>query len=397
MPEIIESVSLTPVPSSYQKELGKNAYADNRGTQWLEWVVRARSSSGAEGITIANRMMRQTSVEKTLEFIEGALLGREVESLLETSDGVVTGAAPGMERWYRHNGWLSILSFDLLGKTRGVSAIDLLGGKVRDAVPAYDTTLYFQDFLNPVKGAQQVGDEAGKAVEDGWRAVKIKTGRGGRWMMPEAGMQRDIDVVLSVRDAVGPDVKIYVDANFGYDNHLDLLDQFIKEVTPADIFWFEEMITQDLDGYKAMREMLAKHGSNALLTCGEVDRTPISEIFQDLIDDELIDGYQPDIVSHGYLGWMDIERKLKNTNVRTIPHNFGNGSFGSYASICFGAASETYLSLEDERIIPHYLTDLPSFSNGAYSLPTGAGLGVDIDEAGFAPHTKHENKLEVTK
>ena len=39
-------------------------------------------------------------------------------------------------------------------------------------------------------------------------------------------------------------MKIYVDANFGYDNHLDLLDQFIKEVTPANIFWFEEMITQ---------------------------------------------------------------------------------------------------------------------------------------------------------
>ena len=156
MAEIIESVSVTPIPSSYQKELGKNAYADNRGTQWLEWVVRARSSSGAEGISIANRFMRQDTVENMLTFLTGALVGREVDGLLEISDGVVTGPGPGMERWYRHNGWMSILAFDLVGKVRGVSAIDLLGGKKHDSVPAYDTTLYFQDFLNPEKGAQQV-------------------------------------------------------------------------------------------------------------------------------------------------------------------------------------------------------------------------------------------------
>ena len=395
MPEIIESVTVTPIPSSYQKELGKNAYIDNIGTQRLEWVVRARSSSGAEGISIANRMMREGSVESMLAHIRGALLGREVDQLLEISDGVVTGAGPGMDRWYRRNGWMTILAFDLVGKTRGVSAIDLLGGKKHDSVPAYDTTLYFQDFLNPKKGAQQVGDEAAKAVADGWQALKLKMGRGGRWMLPEAGMRRDIEVVQSVRESVGPDVKIYVDANFGYDGHLDLLDQYIKEVTPLDIFWLEEMITHDVDGYKAMRESLAKHGSSALLTCGEVDRNPISEVFQDLIDDRLIDGYQPDIVGHGFLGWMDLERQLEGTGVRTIPHNFGNGCFGSYASIVWGAASETYVSLEDERNLPHYLTPLPEFTNGAYTPPTGPGLGVDIDEAGYAPHAKHENRMEA--
>jgi L-alanine-DL-glutamate epimerase-like enolase superfamily enzyme len=144
-----------------------------------------------------------------------------------------------------------------------------------------------------------------------------------------------------------------------------------------------------------MRESLAKHGSKALLTCGEVDRDPISEVFQNLIDGGLIDGYQPDIVGHGYLGWMDLERQLEGTGVRTIPHNFGNGSFGSYASIVWGAASQTYVSLEDERVIPHYLTALPDFTNGAYALPTGPGLGMDIDEAGYAPHAKHENRMEA--
>ncbi|MEE8046729.1 MAG: hypothetical protein V3T49_07815, partial [Dehalococcoidia bacterium] len=79
--ERIESVTLTPSPPSYQTELGKNAYIETFGTQRLEWVVRARSTSGAEGISIANRMMREGTVESTLAYIKGALLGREVDDL----------------------------------------------------------------------------------------------------------------------------------------------------------------------------------------------------------------------------------------------------------------------------------------------------------------------------
>ena len=97
--EIIESVFLTPIPSSYRKELGKNAYIDNIGMQRLEWVVCARSSSGAEGISIANRLMREGTVESTLAYLKSALLGREVEQLLEISEGVVTGAGPGIYLW----------------------------------------------------------------------------------------------------------------------------------------------------------------------------------------------------------------------------------------------------------------------------------------------------------
>ena len=88
---------------------------------------------------------------------------------------------------------------------------------------------------------------------------------------------------------------------------LDLLEDFIRETIPANIYWLEEMITHDVTGYRAMREMQAKHGSKALLVCGETDRDPISETFRHLIEDGLIDGYQPDIVGAGYLRWIEID------------------------------------------------------------------------------------------
>ena len=127
---------------------------------------------------------------------------------------------------------MSILAYDLAGRELGVSAIDLLGGKVRDRVPAYDTTLYFQDLRNPDhlnNGIASIVDEAKEAHSLGYRQMKIKVGRGGRWMSPAFGAQRDADVVNSIRAAVGPETILYVDANFGYKNRLDLLEFFIKE------------------------------------------------------------------------------------------------------------------------------------------------------------------------
>ena len=56
--QLITEISVTPIPVFYRKELGKNAYGDNIGTSRLEWLVRARTDGGLEGLTIANRYMR---------------------------------------------------------------------------------------------------------------------------------------------------------------------------------------------------------------------------------------------------------------------------------------------------------------------------------------------------
>ena len=391
----ITEISVTPVPSYYPKELGKNAFSDNIGKQRLEWIVRARTDGGVEGVTSANRAMGRGRVEDLLNLLKTSLLDREVDSLLQVQNGIVTGPGADVARIFRSNRWMDALAFDLYGKVHNVSAISLLGGKVRDTVPAYDTTLYFQDFLVPEKGAKQVAEEAAEAKSAGYRALKIKTGRGGRWMMPEAGMRRDVDVVLGVREAVGEDFQIYVDANFGYDDRLDLLEDFIRETISANIYWLEEMITHDVAGYRAMREMQAKHGSQALLVCGETDRDPISETFRHLIEDGLIDGYQPDTVGAGFLRWMEIEQALCGTEVRSIPHNFGNGTFGTFATAAFGAASKTFVSLEDERNLPHIFGPFPPFKDGAYQVQEHPGLGISVDEDLFqAKYALHEWQVE---
>ena len=216
-------------------------------------------------------------------------------------------------------------------------------------------------------------------------------------MLPKDGMRRDAEVVLAVRDAVGPDAKIMVDANFGYDGHLDLLEEFVRETLSANVLWFEEMVTADLRAYRAFRDILSRAGSDAWLVCGEVDREPVSEVFRDLITEGLIDGYQPDIVANGFAGWQEIERFLASTEVRSIAHNFGNGNFGTRAGLIFGAASETFVTLEDERNLPNvYTGDDFVFGDGSYAIPTdpGPGLALAVDEDEFQrSHAIHETTI----
>jgi L-alanine-DL-glutamate epimerase-like enolase superfamily enzyme len=227
--------------------------------------------------------------------------------------------------------------------------------------------------------------------------MKIKTGRGGRWMTPEAGMRRDVEVVHAVRQVAGPDAKIMVDANFGYDGRLDLLEDFIRETLPANVFWLEEMVRADVDAYRAIRRMQEKLGSKSLLVCGEVDRDPISYIYRDLAEDGLIDGYQPDIVYNGYSRWKDIELQLEGTRVRSQPHCMHNGNLGTRAALIFGAASESFISIEDERYAPNvYRRDAFTLENGSYAVAEAPGLGLEVDEEVFQTrYAANETKISL--
>ena len=247
----ITEITVTPIPAHYHKMVGRPAFAENIGSQRTEWLVRARTDGGLEGLTVANRFMQQFrgfdcsdgTVRGLISLLREAFLERRVDEFLEVSDGRVVGVRDVHKQAFWSHGWTSILAFDLLGQEMGVSCVELLGGQVRDRVPAYDTTLFFQDLLNPEKGSGQVAEDAAKSHSDGYNAFKIKVGRPGRWMTPDVGLERDVEVVLAVREAVGSDARIMVDANFGYDGRLDLLEDFIRETLPANLFWMEEMVT----------------------------------------------------------------------------------------------------------------------------------------------------------
>ncbi len=113
--------------------------------------------------------------------------------------------------------------WDLLGKVAQLPLYRLLGGRVRDEVP----TKFSVSGLEPTAAASI----AGWAVEQGFRVMKVKVG-----MDPEGDVAR----VRAVRQAIGPDVKLGVDANGGWSPRVAI--QTIRRLAEFDIFFAEQPV-----------------------------------------------------------------------------------------------------------------------------------------------------------
>ena len=121
---------------------------------------------------------------------------------------------------------LDLAMWDVRGRILGEPVWRLLGGFTRE-VPAYVT------FGLPEYDDDQLAEVARLVVEQGFGKLKMVVGRG-------ETPQRDIERVARVRDAIGPDVELMVDANCGLD--LGQALELCERLEPLGIAFFEEPI-----------------------------------------------------------------------------------------------------------------------------------------------------------
>ena len=130
--------------------------------------------------------------------------------------------------------------YDLQGQALGVPCWALFGGKLRDTVRNYANVNRSVFERTPAAFAERTS----QAVEAGFSAVKLASFDGmprkGSAAEIEAHTQLGIDCIQAVRDAIGPENDILVDAhnNFDYERGLDLM----KRLEPLDLFFLEEII-----------------------------------------------------------------------------------------------------------------------------------------------------------
>ena len=388
MPEkhTITEIAIAPVETYFGSPgdgriVGRNSKSENYGLNQREWLVQVRTDSGLRGVTNARPAMNRGSLER-LHSILGQLVGRDVFEFYRLRDGRVTGVNARWEDLLLENGYIDFALFDLMGRALEKPAYALLGDRVRDQVEAYDSSLYFQDLVHPELGAHAVANEAAEAVEKGWRAVKLKLGRPGRWFEPQAGVDRDIEIVNTVRESVGPDVKVLVDANNGYDGRLDLLESFIRETADSDVFWMEEMVTENVSDYRAMKEWRDKWSPKTMIVDGEGHRGR-NTIYWELMELGLLDGIQPDMLDMGFWPFHRLSADIEESGFATMicPHNYNAAAIGLRGDVQFGAVTERFVIAEDSTLnFDLYRIDGYEFENGCYSVPNEPGLAVEIDD-----------------
>ncbi|MEM2027017.1 MAG: enolase C-terminal domain-like protein [Candidatus Bathyarchaeia archaeon] len=163
--------------------------------------------------------------------------------------------------------------WDLIGKAKEEPVVRLLGGPVQEKVPAYASMLGFS--LEPEK----VSKRCLEMVEEGFSAMK--------WFFrygPESGvygMQKNIELVKTIRDTIGYDVDLMLDCWMSWS--LDYAVKMVKRLERYEIKWIEEpFMPDDIESYVRLRKKTeipiaggeheyTRWGAKELLKRGAVD------------------------------------------------------------------------------------------------------------------------------
>jgi L-alanine-DL-glutamate epimerase-like enolase superfamily enzyme len=140
---------------------------------------------------------------------------------------------------------VDIAIWDLLGKITQQPVFRLLGGKTKQKIPVYASRLYSQPL-------DELAEEAQKYKEEGYRAMKLRFG----WGPTDgaAGMQRNVELVRTVRQVVGDEIDVMADAYMGWT--LDYARRMIPLLAPYNLRWVEEPVIPDnIAGYAALKAM----------------------------------------------------------------------------------------------------------------------------------------------
>ena len=168
---------------------------------------------------------------------------------------------------------VDIALWDVLGKLRGEPVYALLGGKTKGKLPVYATT------ARPDL-AKKMGFQGAK--------FPLPYGPGDG----NAGMTKNIERVLEVRQSVGPEFPIMIDCymSLTVPYTIELARRIDREV-PGGVKWIEEHLPPD--DYEGYAEVKRKAGMWNLFTCGEHEYTRYG--FRQLLEKGCCDVLQPDI------------------------------------------------------------------------------------------------------
>src|ERR1700723_429092 len=138
---------------------------------------------------------------------------------------------------------VDIALWDLLGKDAKQPVYRLLGGRTKERIPVYASRLYSM----PI---EELRAEAQKYKDEGYQAMKVRFGWGP--IDGAAGMQRNVELVRTVRETVGDEIDVMADAYMGWT--LDYAKRMLPLLEPFNLRWLEEpVIPDDIHGYAELK------------------------------------------------------------------------------------------------------------------------------------------------
>ena len=272
-------------------------------------------------------------------------------------------------------GGVDIALEDLRGKVLGLPVAELYGGRLRRRVMAYASAMNYIEGEDP---AVQYPREAEALVAQGFKALKMRLGG--------QPLRQDVAAATAVRRAVGPDIKLMADGNGAYT--LSSAIQMGRELERLGFYWFEEPLPQSVPEYAAY-ETLAQTLDIAIAACeGLTSRGQ----FKEAITRRAMDIVQPDVSLAGGIGeCLFVAEMARLWGIPCMPHCWAGGPVIAATTHLLSLLPDASWARTTEPPMLEFdmvenpfrenlLTQPLEVRDGFITVPTGPGLGIDIDE-----------------
>ena len=332
-------------------------------------LIRVKADNGLVGY--APGPAHERAAREIHEVIRPFLLGKDPRRWTEikfTGDLETTKTYCAVE----------IALIDLAARYEGCPLSELIGGRKRERIKLYGSAGMY---MSPAKFAE----EASAIAEMGFTAYKMR---------PALGPEQDLETVRLMREAVGPDVSLMVDAHswwrMGDKNYSpETVTQLAREMAKFHPTWLEEPLPPtDHAAYRKLRA-----AKLVPIATGEHEQEEAG--FQDLIETGAADYIQMDVCCQGgFTMGQRVFAEVARKNLRFAFHSWGTTLevlAAAHLGICWPANVVEWLEhpchsnsgrpgMYPFPLADEILREPLAIEHGDLIVPKGPGLGIEIDE-----------------
>src|SRR4030088_2424514 len=291
---------------------------------------------------------------------------------------------PAMDFWCALSGLEQAL-WDIVGKACGQPVYNLLGGPCRDRI-----RVYANGWSEGAKSPDELARAADKVIARGFTALKFDPfSNPWRTHIGRTEEALAVERVKAVREAVGPKVEILVEVHRRLAPNEAI--RMAHKLEPFEPFWYEEPIdATDIDG-------LAEVRSRTTLPVVTGEALYSKEQFAEVFARRAADILNPDVCNcGGILALKEIASAAEPWHVTVAPHNYNSTTVGLASTLQVSACIPNFLITEyfvnfeaAGREIAHQAFEV---KDSYIALPTGPGLGIELDEAALKRHPLQERR-----
>jgi len=331
-------------------------------------LVLVHTDAGISGVGEAGLSGREMAVMGVIEHWKQILIGQDVMRTEHLWQAMSRGAFfPAQRVQASAMSAIDIALWDIKGKALNLPVYQLLGGLTRDKVLCYG-------HVGDNKTVESTVEAAQRMVKAGWKALRFGPPIDGNTVEPRKVMRKGLEYFAAIREAVGPEIEIIIDAH----TRLELpeavwLGRALEQYDP--LFFEDPLRSETFDQYRALRPHIH-------VPIGAGEQCASKWEFRTLIEEDLIDYCRLDPCLVGGLteskkiaGWCEAH------HIRLAVHN-PLGPVSTAACVHFNLSCPNFGIMEQPGLpgtLPEVFKHQMEWKDGYFVPPTRPGLGIEFD------------------